>query len=267
MRDLPASLDVPGRPAAVPPPAALRMRAEPVPAASRRPAPLMRRVEIAALRPDGSVDSGPRLLPALLPFEEPFAAFARGTVLATEHGPVAVEDLRPGQRLRTASGALRPILWWGATLIVPGAPGQSPEMTRLVRIAAGALGLARPEHDLVLGPLARVVLRRPGIREITGCPEATVPAIDLADGEGVIAIAPPAPAQVFGLCLAGPERLLADGIEIESYHPGPPAAFPLRGEALDLLLACFPGRADLAAFGPPALPRLRLGSTGLFEAA
>jgi len=39
--------------------------------------------------------------------------FREGTRLEGAQGPVAVEALRPGMRLRTAAGVLRDIVWIG----------------------------------------------------------------------------------------------------------------------------------------------------------
>lgn len=235
-------------------------------AAPRRPAPLMRKVEIAWLA-DGAPEESGRLVPALGPFEEGFAAFARGTLFPTERGLVSVEDLWPGMAVRTAGSGMQRLLWRGSTMIVPQGRGQDPAMTRLIRIAADALGIARPLHDLVLGPRARLVHRRPGVRTLTGRDAAAIPAADFADGDGVAEIAPVAPVQVFHLGFERQERLVANGVEVESYHPGPAHAFPLRGEMLELFLSCFPGRRHLADFGEPDLPRLRLKDLDLFDAA
>jgi hypothetical protein len=233
---------------------------------SRRAAPLMRRVEIAWLSGANRIEEGQRLVPSLPAFEEAFAAFARGTLLSGPGGPIAVEDLWPGMEVRTAQGTLARLRWRGATLIVPGAPGQDPAMTSLTRLATEALGLGRPFHDLVLGPRARTVSRRPGVRLLTGCEAALVPASDLVDGVQAVDVTPAAPVEVFHLLFDRHERLLANGVEVESHHPGPLHAFPLRGEQLALYLACFPHLDDLLGFGEPALPRLRVRDLEIFDA-
>lgn len=248
-------------------PAATSAAPHPEGEARPRRAPLLRRVEVAALLPSGEVAESMRLVPSLPPFEEAFSAFARGTLFAGPRGPVAVEDLWPGDEVRTADGLLARLRWKGSTMLVPRAEGQDPAMTRLTRLAAEALGLARPAQDLVLGPRARVVSRRPGVRLLTGREAALIPAADLVDGVAAVEVVPAAPVVVFHLLFDRHERLLADGVEVESYHPGPLHALPLRGEQLALFLACFPHLPDLLAFGEPCLPRLRLQDLDLFDAA
>ena len=138
-------------------------------------------------------------------------------------------------------------------------------MTRLTRLSAEALGYARPFQDLVLGPRARIVDRRPGVRLLTGRMAALVPAADLMDGVAAVEVTPAAPVEVFHLSFERHETLLANGVEVESYHPGPLHDFPLRGDQLALFLSCFPHRSDLLAFGEPAIPRLRLRDLGVFD--
>jgi hypothetical protein len=72
---------------------------------------------------------------------------------------------------------------------------------------------------------------------------------------------------VFHLGFAAHQRLVANGVEVESFHPGPQHRIGLRGDLLDIYLSCFPHQSDLAAFGPPCLPRLRLPDLDLFAVA
>lgn len=227
----------------------------------------MRKIEVACLSPSGADIAFSRLVPAISPFEDAFAAFSRTTLLTTARGFVAVEDLHPGDRIRTVGNGFQPLLWKGATMIVPHANGQDPAMGRLTRIAADALGIARPMPDLILGPRARLAHRGPGIRALTGADMALIPVRDFIDGDQVVELTPATPVQVFHLGFAGHERVLAHGVEIESMHPGPSNALALRAEMLALYLSCFPHMSDLAAFGPPDLPRLRMQDLDLFNAA
>jgi hypothetical protein len=227
----------------------------------------MRKIEVACLGPDGDVIEFSRIVPAVPAFEEAFAAFARGTLFPTDRGLVAVEDLYPGDRLKTVDNGFLPLLWRGSTLIVPGAQGQDPAMGRLTRIAADALGIARPMHDLVLGAHARIVHVNAGITRHTGASSAMIPAADFVDGNNVIEITPPSPIPIYHLALATHERIIANGVEVESYTPGPAPILALRPEYRLLFLACFPHIKDIDDFGTPTLPRLRLCDLDLFDVA
>ena len=77
--------------------------------------------------------------------------FAGGTTIATARGKVAVEALRLGDRVCTATGELRPVIWigWRRTNI---ARHPDPASVRPVRVAAHALGQDRPCRDIWLSP-------------------------------------------------------------------------------------------------------------------
>ena len=229
--------------------------------------PLMRRIEVVHLSATQQICDFTRIVPAMPAFEEAFAAFARNTLIQTERGHVSVEDLWPGDRVRTVDHGFQTLLWRGMTLLVPQANGQDPSMGRLTRIASDALGIARPMSDLVLGPRARLAHAAPGIRQLTGQDRAFVPARDFIDGINVMELTPPAPVQVFHLSFATHVRLLAGGVEVESFHPGPLHALGLRPDLLALYMSCFPHMANFDAFGPMALPRLRMADLDLIHAA
>jgi hypothetical protein len=234
---------------------------------SQRTMPLMRKVEVACLGSNGNVTDAARLVPAVPVFEDAFSAFARGTLLQTDRGLVAIEDLWPGDQVRSVGNGFQTLLWRGSTMIVPHAQGQDATMGRLTRIAADALGIARPMHDLVLGPRARMAHRAPGIRAMTGKEIALIPARDFIDGNNVIELTPPTAVPVFHLAFAGHECIIANGVEMESYHPGPAHAMGLRHDLLDLFLSCFPHLNSVEDFGLPVLPRLRLTDLDLFNVA
>ncbi|PYE84051.1 Hint domain-containing protein [Pseudoroseicyclus aestuarii] len=234
-----------------------------VPARARPAATLMRRVDILYAPPGrpNEVEEVTRAVPAIPVFEDAVAALARGTLLPTDRGTVAVEDLLPGDGIKTVEGRFERLLWRGSTPIVPGVAGQAPGMGRLIRVSADALGIARPMPDLLLGPCARLVQR--GAQGATG----TLPVSEMIDGEGVIEVTPQSAVQVYNLAFARPQVVAANGVEIESHHPGTLARFPLTGETLALYLSCFPHLGGLADFGPSGLPRLRPASDGAYGTA
>ena len=218
----------------------------------------MRRMRIQALRDPGTgeFDDFERILPALPLFEEPFCALARGMQLSTDRGIVAVEDLLPGDGIRLADGRFEPLLWKGSTPIHAHAPGQRPEMSRLTRIAADALGIARPMPDLVLGPAARIIVRGGRVPRGLDSDMALLPAAQLIDGAQVVELTPPGAVPTFHLGFAGHERLIVQGVEMESYHPGEGAIEALSPELRALFLSLFPHIAGPEDFGPMRWTRL-----------
>ena len=105
------------------------------------------------------------------------ACFAEGTRLETAQGPVAVESLRVGDLLRTASGGLRPIVWIGhravACLTDP-----DPRAVWPVRVRADAFGPGLPLRDLWLSPEHALL--------VDG---ALIPVRELVDGDAIASVA------------------------------------------------------------------------------
>ncbi|MEL6609718.1 MAG: Hint domain-containing protein [Pseudomonadota bacterium] len=202
----------------------------------------MRKYEVAYLAPNSDGMTTSRLAPATQTFESAFMAFARGTVFSTPSGPVAVEDLHPGDELITADAGTQRLMWKGATTVVPGAPGQNEASGRLTRVATDSRGMGRPSQDLMLGFAARLYQGNG-----TGF---FLPATDVIDGISVIAVTPPSPVRVFHLGLAQHCRLIANGIEVESFHPGLAFSGTHRPEMRALYLSMFPHLRAIEDFGP-----------------
>ncbi len=220
--------------------------------------PLLRKYEVMHLAENGDLESFSRLAPAHPAFEDAFAAFARGTLFETARGRIAIEDLLPGDQVRTLESGFQPVLWRGATTLVADAPGQSRQMGRLTRIAADALGIARPMPDLVLGPTARLFDAGRAAQKLSHGAGAFVPARDHIDGINVIELTPISAVEVFHIGLPQQHRILAHGVELESQHPGSLHMLGLRGEVLRLYLSFFPHIPDFSALPPLRHPRLRL---------
>lgn len=77
--------------------------------------------------------------------------FVTGTLIETDRGPVAVEQLSVGDRVVTASGALEPIVWIGQRSI-DCTRHRIPDAIWPVRVLAGAFGDELPRRDLWLSP-------------------------------------------------------------------------------------------------------------------
>ena len=239
---------------------ALRRRAVPdlaKPEPARLRAPLTRRYEASWLTPSGDVDGSIRIAPAIHLFEEAFSALARGSVVMTEDGPVAIEDIQPGMRALTADGRSERVTWVGSMMIYPGAAtADAEEQVTLTRITAEAFGTGRPMPDLVLGPRARLCLRDPRLMRVAGVERAYVPARAFVDGVSVIEVRPVAPVSVYHLVLERQGALRVAGLEVESYHPGEGIEEMIEPRMLSLFAAQFPQIERLSDFGPCDAPRL-----------
>ena len=230
-----------------------------------RPAWPMRRYEVVYLHRLHGIEEFSRLAPAHPAFEDAFGALGHGAILQTETGPMCVEDLIPGDKIRLANGDYKTLLWRGAMSLQADQHGTDGETTSLIRITADTLGPQRPSPDLVLGPTARLYHRANGIRTLTGARAAFIPARDFIDGSQFIALRPATSVRVYQLGFADHERLSVNGIEIESLHPGTAFSIGLRGDLMTQFLGLFPHKRDLDDFGPLKMPRLRLRDLDIFD--
>lgn len=236
---------VPRKPVSVP---------RPAPAGPIGKARVTRRFESEWLA-DGQVLSTVTVAPALPAFEAAFNAFAHGALIQTESGPVAVEDLVPGMMIDCADGRRTRLLWKGAITLVPGAPTLGDE-PKLYRVMADAFGLARPAQDQTFGPGARRLDRDPKVRASMGVEATLVPLHVIADGHAVIEVTPVSPTRVYHLACETHETILAAGLEVETFHPGPETPISLPEEMQALFMQFFPHLHGLRDFGRLSIPRV-----------
>lgn len=220
-----------------------------------RPAFMTRRYETMWLTAEGHVDSATRTAPALPEFEEAFSAIARGTLIETTQGFVAVEDLEPGMVAVTAEGRQETITWIGSMTLFP--PNTIPGLAsaKMTRITADAFGGGRPMPDLLLGAQARILMKNARTRA-AGYAAAYMPAAALIDGEAIVEVTPVAPVTMFHLVLERQGSLSCAGIEVESFHPGKNASDRMDPQLAALFIALFPQMTCFADFGTMAHPRL-----------
>jgi hypothetical protein len=175
-------------------------------------------------------------------------------LIRTTEGPCAVEDLWPGMRIESVEFGALPLLWLGSMTIQPHAPVEDPALAQMTRITSDTFGMARPMPDLLVGPGARLLHRPTQLRELSGKGLAYSLARDFVDGDSVIQITPPRPAMVFHLCLPRHASIFAQGVEMESYHPGRDLHRHMGPGMMALYMSLFPHLEHIADFGPMAHP-------------
>jgi hypothetical protein len=132
------------------------------------------------------------------------ACFAAGTRIETADGPVAVEDLRVGDRVLTADGTREPIVWIGQRAIHCRSH-PAPETVWPVRVRAGAFGENVPVRELYLSPDHAVLVN-----------DVLVPVKLLINGT-TIAQAPRDRVRYFHVELPRHAVILAEALPVESY--------------------------------------------------
>ena len=130
--------------------------------------------------------------------------FVAGTRIATLRGDVVVEDLRVGDRVLTARGEPKPIVWIGDRR-VDCRRHPNPEAAWPARIKAGAFGGGLPKRDLCLSPDHAVFAER-----------VLIPVKYLING-GTVVREHVDSVHYFHVELDRHDILLAEGLPTESY--------------------------------------------------
>lgn len=213
---------------------------------------ITRSYEIAALRADGSLAISLTKAAAFPLLDSAFSAFARGALMETPDGAVAIEDLQPGDFLNTSSGEPAQIVWIGSTVFTPQTHNSR---TTLIRIMADSFGPARPGSFVTVGPSARLLQATPALRSVSGGAPLLTSVVNFVDNVNVIEVTPPTPIRLFHICLTRHAAVNVGGIEMETFHPGMAGARHVSHAERDYFLSMFPRISHIADFGPLAHPR------------
>ena len=208
-------------------------------------------VEIAWIDHRGLPAWDRRALPDTPEMEDAVSGFARGTMLRGPSGPVAVEDLVPGDHVAVRGGGTARVDWIGARSYPSGA-----RRPTFYRVAAHAFGASGPDTDVLLGATAHVLLHSARNVPLVGGPLAFAPVSAFADGHRVAAVTPPGEVTVYGLACRGQEAVLAGGLAVESYHPARATRCRLTRTVLADMAQLLPQTAGGAGFGAPRVPHL-----------
>lgn len=144
--------------------------------------------------------------------------FTPGTRIETPRGPRLVEELREGDPVRTRDSGAQPVLWIGRRRISGARLFAMPHL-RPVRIRAGGLGIGQPEHELLVSPDHRMLIRGAVARALFNTPEVLVAAMDLVNGSSIAVDMGAREVHYIHLLLPRHQVLWANGIETESFHP------------------------------------------------
>ncbi len=207
---------------------------------------------ISALMDDGTVVELEHSAPADLFLEDVCAYFARRTLISTSDGQVAIEDLRPGDAIRTRDHGDQTLRWIGSCLIPAEDEGQT------IRIKADSLGDMRPTQDLVVSSRFRILTNHASCAALFGSAETLAPAVDLLDGDTIINVKPSPDLEFFNLMFDRHQIITANGLETESYHPGNFGVSVMSLETQSHLRHLFAHlNNDLSGFGQTARPILK----------
>lgn len=175
--------------------------------------------------------------------------FTPGTRVATPDGLRLIETLTPGDRILTRDNGAQDILWTGDRRMSGARLHVMPHL-RPIRFKAGALGLDRPDTDLIVSPQHRMLLRGPAAMALFNTDEVLVKAEDLINGTTIAVDHALREVTYIHILLNQHNIVWANGMETESFHPSNTALDTIDAGQRDRLLAILPDIAhNPAAYG------------------
>lgn len=165
--------------------------------------------------------------------------FTPGTRIATPDGPRLVEELREGDRVQTKDSGVQDVLWVGSRRMTGARLFAMPRL-RPIRFRPGALGLERPDQELLVSPDHRMLIRGHAARALFNTDEVLVAARDLVNGQTIAVDMALREVTYVHLLLSSHQVLWANGVETESFHPAQADLGSLAEADRLRLLAMFP---------------------------
>ncbi len=148
-----------------------------------------------------------------------FVCFTRGTMIRAEHGLVAIETLRVGDKVVTRDNGLQTLRWIGHRELTQSELAENPKL-KPIRIAAAALADGIPHRDLTVSPQHRIVVRSKIAIRMFDAEAVFVPARHLLELDGVDIVADADTVSYFHLMCDDHEIVEADGAYAETLYTG-----------------------------------------------
>lgn len=168
--------------------------------------------------------------------------FTAGTLIETDRGPVAIEDIQTGDQVLTADGA-KTVLWIGKS---PVSTPQLMDNPRLfpIRMTAGALGVGLPKRDLLVSRQHRMLVQSPIAQRMFGTTDVLIHAIKLTELPGIYVDQSVSEVTYYHMLFDAHQVVYAEGAPSESLYTGPEALKAISDNARDEVLALFPELSD-----------------------
>ncbi len=169
--------------------------------------------------------------------------FTPGTRIRTDFGDLPVEEIEEGDRILTKDDGPQEVLWKGEKRVSGARLYAMPEL-RPIRLRRGALGVDRPDEDLVVSPSHRMLVRGAKARALFNTDEVLVTARDLVDDARVVRDHTLSEVTYVHLLLPRHEVVFANGLETESFHPAGEALDSVEAAERDRLVGLMPEVGD-----------------------
>lgn len=187
----------------------------------------------------------------ITPRKNCFPCFVRGTMIETEFGAIAVENLSEDMRVWTRDNGLQPIRWIGSRRLGADALARNEEL-KPIRIRAGALGNGTPTQDLIVSQQHRILVRSRIALKMFGSHEVLVAAKQLLQIPGIDIVTDTVEVEYFHFLFDRHEVVLSNGAETESLFTGPEALKALGPAVAQEIFTLFPELKNREAGYVPA---------------
>lgn len=166
--------------------------------------------------------------------------FTPGTRILTPSGARLIQDLRAGDPILTKDNGAQNILWTGHRRM-SGARLYAMPHLRPIRFKAGALGVDRPDDDLLVSPQHRMLINGPAARSLFNAAEVLVKAEDLMNDTTICIDHALREVTYIHVLLDSHSIIWANGLETESFHPSNCALETIEDSQRLGLLSLLPG--------------------------
>lgn len=165
--------------------------------------------------------------------------FTPGTHIETPQGPRLVEELREGDFVQTKDNGAQEVQWIGSRRMTGARLFAMPRL-RPVLIRAGALGVERPDSELLVSPEHRLMIEGDVAQALFNTREVLIAAKDLVNDRTITVDLRVREVTYVHLLLSRHQILWANGVETESFHPASAALSALDDEDRKRLLEINP---------------------------
>lgn len=169
--------------------------------------------------------------------------FTPDTMLATPSGPRRIQTLQQGDRILTRDNGAQEILWTGHRRMTGARLHAMPHL-RPIRFRRDAMGLDRPDLDLLVSPQHRMLVKGDAALALFNTPEVLVAAENLINDHSITVDYSLREVTYIHVLLNQHNVIWANGLETESFHPANAALDAIEASQRDGLLGILPDLAD-----------------------
>ncbi len=175
--------------------------------------------------------------------------FTPGTRIRTPDGARLIESLHEGDLIQTKDNGVQPVMWTGHRRM-SGARLYAMPHLRPIRFRTGALGIERPDQDLLVSPQHRMLVKGAAAQALFNVSEVLVAAEDLLNDHAIMVDQSAREVSYVHILLEAHNIVWANGLETESFHPSNTALETIALDQRDGLFAVLPTLAqDAESYG------------------